>query len=209
METAAAEKPGYLPDNFWNTDTGEADFGAFRSEFDTLSEFKAAQDERIASLPKEADGYEVGLPEGFEIPEGTDYEFNPDDPRVGPLKEWAAANQVSQAALNDLIGLHAGHDIEGVKETTAFAQAEMAKLGDNPQARINTVKEVVSSLLPKANAEAVMAGATTYEAVVGLELMASRMRGASTAPQPKNSRQMETFAGMTTTEKLNNLPGRG
>jgi hypothetical protein len=105
---------------------------------------KAARDSRAATMPKDAGGYSLDLPEGFELPPGTDeWKWNLEDPTsaalLGQAKEWAFAHQIDGPAFSKLLGLYASNQIADQQRFDQARKAEVAKLGPNISVRVDSV----------------------------------------------------------------------
>lgn len=197
-----AVKPEFLPDQFWADD--QADYGAFRSEFETLSQFKSEAEAAQASLPQSADDYAVALREGFEVPEGVEYQLNPDDPRVPALREFAHKHGLSQDAMHDLLEMHAGGEIEAIKTQQSHSIEEMKKLGSDASGRVERIKNSLISQLPKSQGEALADALTTADAVIAVDALLGRMTGKPAAPA-EPATPADPRNGMTGMEALSHL----
>lgn len=106
----------------------------------------AAQAEAYSHLEKRLGAF-VGAPKDgkYEMPpppEGVEGTFDAEHPLFSTFTGWAAENQVSQKAYNDLLGMFAQYE---AAQTPSMADVK-AELGADADARINSV-----SLWAKAN----------------------------------------------------------
>jgi len=172
------EKPDYLPDNYWNAESGEANFTGFREEYDAMSVRISQIDDDAKDLPENADAYQITLGEEFEIPEGLEFSIE-EDPRVEGLKTWAHENKIPQSALNELVKIHATSEIAGLTTARDEAVAERDKLGKNPGARLESVKNAVHAKLAgnPALADALTASLTTADALRAVEKLVGSSQG--------------------------------
>lgn len=160
------ERPDWLPETAWKD--GNVDLEGLKSAFEGAG--------KSADLPASADAYAMPAIEGF------DSEKAASSPLFKALRTAAFNGGVGQAGFEAAVS-------EYVKEMTADANAteaaERAKLGQNADARLTTVSNWVSSSLPAEQAAALMAGATTADAIVALEtLMNARAAPAPRDPPP-------------------------
>ena len=101
-------RPEYIPEKFWNQDTGEANVEALSTSYNSL-EKKLGQrtdeltkqirtdieQERASNVPEK---YEITMPE---IPEDVDMEVNEDQPLLQWWSETAKSMGLSQDQFNE------------------------------------------------------------------------------------------------------------
>jgi hypothetical protein len=90
-------------------------------------------------LPRDPNGYEIKLPEGFKPPEGMQFEFNQDDPALKTFREIAHRRGMDQATFSEALGAFASVKVAELAQTTAARQAQMAQLGSAADTRIDQV----------------------------------------------------------------------
>lgn len=139
-EPAAADRPAYIPEKFWDPAAKSVKADDFTAHFNQLSAFKAEQDVRAAAIPASADKYEVKLPEGFKPPEGMAFEFNADDPALAEARKAALELKLDQAGFSRVLGIYAATKLAEQQQVAAGRTAEMAKLGSAGEARIAAVE---------------------------------------------------------------------
>lgn len=139
-EPAAADRPAYIPEKFWDSTAKTVKADDFTAHLNDLSAFKAEQDIRAQALPASPDKYEVKLPEGFKPPEGMAFEFNADDPALAEARKVAHESKLDQATFSRMLGIHAAVKIAEQQQVTAGRTAEMAKLGSAGPARIDALE---------------------------------------------------------------------
>lgn len=171
-------RPDYIPESFWDTEKG------FKTDdFNTLLTTKAERDAHLAQVPEKPDGYQVKLPEnfqlpeGFSMPEGQNFEIDENDPRVGAVREFAHANQLSQDQFGQLIAIGARMDIEqqiGLDKALA-EQAE--QLGAKGKERVSAVTTWLGAKLGGEAAQALAPMLYTAKAVQAFERLMSLYRG--------------------------------
>jgi hypothetical protein len=109
-----------------------------------LMERKAAEDSRRATMPRDAAGYSLDLPEGFVLPpDVSEWAWNLEDPNsaalLGQAKEWAFAHQIDGPAFSKLLGLYASNQIADQQRFDQARKAEVTKLGPNISVRVDSV----------------------------------------------------------------------
>jgi hypothetical protein len=111
-----------------------------------LMERRALEESRKATLPADASGYEVKLPDGFAVPHGVELKLDTANPAYGDLKAWAHKNGLSQQAFSDVIGIYGAYQAKETAQFKAAADAEIAKLGSAAGQRIDAVATWWSSM---------------------------------------------------------------
>lgn len=172
-----AERPEFIPENFWDADKG------FKSEdFNALIARDAERASRLAQVPDSPDKYEAKLPHDFKMPEGVELAegenlINPDDPRIADLREFAHANQMDQSQFENMVALGAKMDLaESGRLKEAIGQ-EVEKLGAKGKERIGAVKSWIASKLPGEQGEALLGVIYTAKQVEAFERLMQLNRG--------------------------------
>lgn len=142
--TTPAARPEGLPDSYWDAEKNEVrvDIAALArdlKERDELKTFKAAEDVKALSRPQKADDYKLELPADFKPPAGVEFKLDTNNPGLGQLKTVAHKHGMSQAAVNELIGIYAANEVSTQAAVTAAAKAEVTKLGATGPARVDAV----------------------------------------------------------------------
>jgi hypothetical protein len=135
----ATAKPEWLPEQFWDTTKNEPKGKDFRTAYDELSSFKAAEDVRRLALPAAPDKYEPKLPKDFAAPEGLAFEINGADPLWAQARDWAHKNGLSQEAFEQGVALIAARDIGSQQSLKAARDQQIAALGPNGTARVTAI----------------------------------------------------------------------
>jgi hypothetical protein len=139
QQQQAPQRPEWVPEKYWDPAKNELKATDLRKDYDSLSAFKAEQDIRKNSLPKDAAGYEVKLPAGFKPPEGMTFEFIKDDPGLKQAAEIAHARGLDQEAFSDMLGVYAANKISEATKVATARTAEIAKLGAAGPQRIDSI----------------------------------------------------------------------
>lgn len=164
--SGAVERPEWMPEELWG------DTGFDKAKFDALK----ATPTPAADLPATAEAYALPAIEGF------DTEKAKTSPLFKALMTGAHANGIGQEAFNGVIKTYVE---QMTTDATTSEAAERAKLGTNAADRIKAVETWVSGSLSQQEAAALMAGATTADAVIALEkLMNARAPTAPRDPPP-------------------------
>jgi hypothetical protein len=176
---AAPVRPDGLADQFWTDGVG-VNTEALVAK---VSEYETAERARAEAIPADISGYKLETPEPVLDLAGNPVGFNADDPLAQGVLSVLHKHGGSQALASELLGAYAQSVIAEAKATTEAVQAEVAKLGANAEARISAVKAAVTAHAP-AQAEALMAGLASADAVVALEALISKLTGAGIASAP-------------------------
>lgn len=140
-----------MPESFWDIGKNEIKGTDFRTKFDELSAFKAADDVRRNALPAKPEDYKIELPKDFQAPQGVKYEFNSNDPLLaqarGVFHDIQQGKLSGQEAFSKLLGLYAGAQMSDQARITEARNAEIGKLGANGPARIDAVSTFFRSFL--------------------------------------------------------------
>lgn len=209
----------FVPEDFKGED-GNFNTTAFREEFDGLRAFKGQFEAAQAELPKTADEYEFGLPEGFALPEGFDPKslghvdengnevafdaasmINGDDPDLPGLKDLmhriAQGETKTTDALKEIAGIVVNRELRQVMDAQKTAAEQKAALGPQGQTRIDTMTRTLNARLPEAQAKALLDGITSADALRGFEALVS----AAKVPVPP-APGAQNFADMSIDERL-------
>jgi hypothetical protein len=147
-------------------------------ERDDLKTFKAADDVRRGSLPKDADAYKLELPADFKPPTGIDYKLDAANPALANLKAVAHKHGLTQDAVSELLGVYAGNEV-GTQQAIATARAaEIAKLGATAPARIDGVVNWLTGMdtsTDKGDAKALAGMLVTARHVEAFERIITRL----------------------------------
>ena len=148
--TSQTSRPDGIPDERWDATANAlkltpADYAAERKQFNELATWKAAEDVRKGALPQTPDAYKMELPADFKPPAGVEFKLDTANPALGQLKSVAHKYGLTQAAVNELIGVYAGNEVGTQARIDAGRAAEVAKLGATGPARIDNVVRFLDS----------------------------------------------------------------
>jgi hypothetical protein len=109
------------------------------SQLRDLVAHKAQTDSQKLSTPQPG-AYELKFNDDFILPQGVEWKWNEADPLLATVREFAAANNMSQATFSKLLGMHAASQMRDMQEFAAAKAAEVQKLGDTANARVDAIK---------------------------------------------------------------------
>lgn len=187
---AAPVRPEGLADDFWDPAAGVKTDAVLAK----LNEYQAAEAARAAEVPADVSGYKLETPEPILDLAGNPIGFNADDPLAKGVLGVLHKHGVGQAAASELLATYAQSVIAEATAANDALAAEVAKLGANGPARITAVKSALTAHAP-AQADAIMAGLSTADAVVGLEALIAKLTGAGIAAAPTS--KADPFEGLT------------
>lgn len=163
-DTGAANspvRPDNLDDKFWDDATG-LKVGDLVSH---LRELEAKQ----ADVPAEGEGYDLALPEGFEVPEGYNVEIAKEDPLWADFQAVAREHGIGKAAFGKFVGAFAKYQIEAQKAEVESYVSEKTALGPNADTRIKAAESYLKANLKGPRAEALAGALVTAEGVAAIE----------------------------------------
>lgn len=177
----AAEKPArpdYIPENWWDGEKG------FKSEdFQALVARDAENAARLAQVPEAADKYEAKLPHDFKLPDGVEIPdgesaLNPDDPRIAAARDFAHANQMSQAQFEGMLAMGVQLDLAEQGRINDAVKQQVELLGAKGAERVGAVKTWIAAKLPADQAEALTGMMFTAKTIEAFEALMRLNRGA-------------------------------
>jgi hypothetical protein len=98
-----------------------------------------------AGLPKDPNGYEIKLPEGFRPPEGMQFEINQDDPALAQFRAVAHKRGLDQETFSEALGIYASTKVEELRATNAAREDQLNKLGAAGPQRIDAIEKWLKS----------------------------------------------------------------
>ena len=125
-EAEVAARPDYIQEKFWDSEAASVNVENMAKSYNELN--------------SKFGGFTGAPKEGYQVPEG----FEADDDLFKTYSEYANGINMSQAAFAqgwELVSTQAGVSAE------VSVENELAKLGDNPQARIDKVDNYLRSNL--------------------------------------------------------------
>tara|TARA_R110002110_G_scaffold188520_8_gene396571 strand:+ start:2398 stop:3237 length:840 start_codon:yes stop_codon:yes gene_type:complete len=155
-DEGAGTRPEYVPEKFWNAETGQTNVEAMAtsySESETrLSEItrggKTAEEwdvearakiteelsaESLAGRPETSEAYEYVMPDDLELPEGVEWTMDENDPLLAWWKTTAFNNGMTQEQFNAGVGDYIKQQAGSLPDY----DKEMKALGENAQRRVD------------------------------------------------------------------------
>lgn len=202
----AVDLGAFVPDTFKGED-GTFDTAGFRAKYDELAAFSATEAERKSALPQDASGYAFALSEDHQWPEGFDPEklkmtdadgnevafdasklIDAEDPDI-PLVQAALHEAGAPPELaSKIAGIFANRALRDVLKAAETKETETKALGPDAQPRIDTIKRVLAGKVPAAQANALLDGLTSADAVRGMEAL---IKAAKIPPAPQGTNKTD------------------
>lgn len=133
-------------DKFWDAKDG-LKHGDLASELSRLTAFEAQDNVRRAGLPQNPDAYKLELPNGFQLPEGVQFQFDENDPRLGEARKLAHEAGLDQGTFSRLLGIHAAYELGETQRIKTARKGEIDKLGASGPARVDAVGTWLKSMI--------------------------------------------------------------
>lgn len=169
---------------------GVVDGAAFRAGYDDLAAFKAQHEERMASVPESAEGYDFAMPDELDfgdlnLPEGFTVESLAEDEAMKPLLNQFATMMHEAGLPSDFakatMGMLAQYEATKYSQMYTGLQQEFAKISNADQ-RLGTVKTVLEKRL--GNDLAASLAPNTAAQLQALEKILSPGGPLTTPPEP-------------------------
>lgn len=143
----SAERPDWLPEQFWDSD-GKAIKGAdLKTHIDELTAFKAGEDSKRAAAPEKPDGYELKLPEGLDFGEGITFQLDDKDPMFSFGRQVAHDLGLDQSGFEKLVGSYAQMQVAQAKADGDVFKAQLEQLGPKGADRQKAVETWINAKL--------------------------------------------------------------
>lgn len=204
----AAERPEYVPEKFWDPESGKIrEEQVFKSYGELERNFRARDEEmrgkisseleqeRLSARPEKPTDYEVMLPQDY-VEMGID--IAADDPLVAFWQEQAHEFGLSPAQFNAALTRYVDTSLKSMPD----AQAEMAKLGDTGKVRAEAVGRWASRTFQAGELEAIQNIATTADGVTALEKLMEMSQNGSGPPDAMTG---TTQTNQITQDELNSM----
>jgi hypothetical protein len=172
-----ADRPEWVPENFWDKDKGEADYegmakswGDLRKKVSMRSDDLAKtlkedlEKERLGKRPESADKYELRLPK--DVPEDA-WEWNDKDPLLAYARDLAFNTGMGQDEFDKLVGTYVESELARLPDI----EAETKRLGEKGKERLERMDNWLAANVSKGAYAALSSAATKAEVIVALEEM--------------------------------------
>lgn len=172
------QRPDGLPDSFWDAEKNELKTADLITGYNDLSKFKTETEGRFATRPEAADKYALPEVKDLGLPEGVDFTFDDKSPLFTAAREAAFNAGMSQAEFSEkLIKPYVQEQLAAYTKAEETYQTEMKALGENAQARIESVNSFLKANVSAEQAEALMGTAVTAKAVEAIEALITKANG--------------------------------
>jgi hypothetical protein len=152
------------------------DIAVTEAELHDLIAHRAATEAARLSTPQPGE-YKLEFPHDYVLPAGIEgWKWDENNPLLGAVREFASASGMSQDTFSRLLGLHAASRMAEIQEFNTAKAAEVQKLGDNANARVDAVRAWMKSVVPEHfnDLARVLEMAPTASTVKALEVLAHR-----------------------------------
>ena len=187
----------FLPEQFLSDDG--PDLNGFKEHLEGLDAAQARWNERQATIPEDAAGYEFTIPEidykAMGLPEDFKLEVSAEDEDLAPLltemggvlHQHGVPKEAAPALMGILAKYEATAHLRGTKAAEASMQRVAEELGSKAEARISTVQRTLEQRLPEGQAKGLMAALSSADGVKALETLLSPrgLGGAPSTPTPR------------------------
>jgi hypothetical protein len=178
------DRPEIIPEKFWNADTGEINLEDMAKSYNHLEKFASGKKDEmreslIAELTQEARELAPEEPSGYELPKLVEG-VTEDMVEANPLTDWWRAQcherGYSQEDFQDGINKY----IDTMMGNQPNLDAEVERLGENANDRINAVNAWASSFFPPEEFDVIASSlGTSAEGIAALERMQESMQSVS------------------------------
>jgi hypothetical protein len=181
-------------------------------EIKALVARKAYEDSRKATAPTKAEDFRLELPADLKMPAGVEFKLDLNHPAVEPARAFALRHGLNQSQFSEMVGVWAS---AAAAESVAFNNAraaEVAKLGDTANARVDSVTGWLKAMGGNhfGALARVLQLAPVAETVVGLEHLMHRyvsqggasFSGAHREPHVPGKVSQETYDSYNYAQKL-------
>ena len=171
------ERPDYIPEKFYNPETGEIRTEEMAKSYTQLETFSKGKEEDMEEkiIEKLANEHAENVPEKYELPalpEGITEEMVEANPLTAWWKDTAKENGFTQEEFESGVVAY----VEQMQSQQVDIDGEMEKLGENANSRVDAVNDFVSKYFPPNEYEAIqMSLGTSADGILALERVMSMM----------------------------------
>ena len=175
--STSSARPDYIPAKYWDEETGRARVEDLGNAYNELASKLGKRDEVLREeisqelqskategVPETADSYKF-TPSSDVVPEGVQFNLDVNNPQYKQFNEVAHRMGLNQDQYNEILSLYVQNEVALIPDK----KAEVAKLGDNAQARIERVDMWAKHNLTDAAYGAVVAQAISGEFIMAME----------------------------------------
>lgn len=187
-EAQPPARPEGLPDQYWDATANAVKVPDLVKSWSEADAFRKAETERLSKRPESADKYELRLPETMKLPDGAKFEIDNTSPLAVEFRSIAHAAGLDQPTMEKLIGIYAEEQLgvgeRHVKAEEERARGEVAKLGENGQARIDATGAWLEANFTADEASALKHAGISAAGVMALEKLIEKAGGPKLASAP-------------------------
>lgn len=176
----AAQRPDYIPEAYWDAETGAPKLEDFGKAFGELSQFKTDADAKLAAVPEKPEGYAV--PEALVdddvakiIPQGHEITLDEKSPLLEGFRAYAHANKLSQEQFAEGVKLYIKQQVVEEKAFADAREAELKKLGGNGPQRQKAVSDFITGMVGEADAGEILKGVFSAKQFEALERLQQKV----------------------------------
>ena len=173
-QEVSVERPTWLPEKFKNPEDMATAYNSLETKLGSSKEeaVKAYKDE----IEKEAFANRPATAGDYTIPEGIDASKVGDNPLLNWWAEHSHSNGFSQDEFNEGIKLYT--DQVGMADTGPNQEQETARLGDNANARIESVDLFANRFFPEKSMPAIERMCETADGIIAMEHIMDNLKEA-------------------------------
>ena len=177
VSTETASRPEYVPEKYWNGERGETNIEALAKGYNEIASAFGKKQETLESevseklkaqlregVPETAEGYEFTPSEGL-IPEGVEFKLNKENPQMKEFGTLAHEIGLTPEQYNKVVGLYVQNELALMPNKSA----EVQKLGENGQARVERVDMWSKANLSETSYNALVGQAISGEFIIAME----------------------------------------
>lgn len=170
-------RPSWLPEKFFDAETKTPLTEQLATSYRELEGKVREKDEAFMTRAQEAlakrapEAYKVGLPEGFQMPEGLEFNLTSDDPLVSWFSGIAKQSGMSQEQFDNAIKSYLEMETAGYEPPAA----KIAKLGEKGKERLEYVQGVLVANLSEEEYGTITSALSSAEGVIALEKLIDKL----------------------------------
>ena len=180
-----------MPEQFFDATTGKVNEAKFSEHLNAQTARIAAEDSRLLTLPQTAEAYKAELPTDFKPPPGIDFKWNENDPLMAQAKAIAHELKIPQEGFSKLLALYAGAQVGNEALVKAGRDAEVAKLGPNGPARLQSIGTFLKATLGDAEGNQIFARMFTASDVTAMEKLVAKFASQGSASFSQSHRDVQ------------------
>jgi hypothetical protein len=162
---------------------------------------KAAMDLKASQVPSSAEAYEAKLPDGFKLPDGTAWQFDPKDPALIDAQRFANRVGLTQSQFSELLSVHVSQQMADQQAIAAGAQREMEKLGPNATQRVSAIETFIRGIVGDELGTGLRQMVLTQKHVLAWEKIASQFASQGVASYKAHGREPPGQPGRVSEEQ--------